>query len=106
MNISETMEILKTLLGEETLKKLITKISREYQEKITALEDVELITNAYTIAILLIGFSKKSVEIKKCKIELSENPKFEIDANCICKNYEEYINKIEEKKFELLREIV
>lgn len=106
MELSNTMQIIQNLIGNEDFNELIHKVAEEYVDRNLPLKEIEPILETYCIAILLIGFSKKSVEIEKCKIALSNNKNIFIRSEDVCKKYGEYIKKIEDSKFELLRKII
>jgi len=106
MELSNTMQIIQNLIGNEDFNELIHEVVEEYVDKSLPLKEIEPILETYCIAILLIGFSKKSVEIEKCKISLSNNKNIFIKSEDVCKKYGEYIQKIEDSKFELLRKII
>lgn len=106
MELSNTMQIVQSILGNENFKKLIHEVVEEYSDRNLFLKEIEPILETYCIAILLIGFSKKSVEIEKCKIALSNNENIFIKSEDVCKKYGDYIQKIEDSKFELLRKII
>ena len=100
------MKIVELLIGKENFLQFITKIARDYRSDSLYIEDVELIVNAYSIAILLIGFTKKTVEIDEFKIKLDSNDDIPVNIKNFCENYKTYIQKIEESKFDLLRKII
>lgn len=52
----------------------------------------------------MVGMSKK-IEIEKYKFK-ADNEVFEIDSILFAKRFEKYIKKIEEKKFEIVRNII
>ena len=58
------------------------------------------------MSILVIGFSKKKVEIDKYDIHLSRKPNINIDVSKFCEDYKKYIDKVEQYKFNLLRRII
>ncbi len=99
-------KILELILGEEDCKELITKAVKEYNQGAYSLNNFEIIMDSYFVAILLIGFSKKKVEIDKYAIHLMNKPDINIDAKWFCEEYKKYIDKVEKYKFDLLRELI
>lgn len=106
MELSNTMQIIQNLIGNDNFNELIHEVIQEYVDKDLPLKEIEPILETYCIAILLIGFSKKPVEIEKCKIILSNNKNIFIKSEDLCEKFGEYIKQIEDSKFELLRKII
>lgn len=99
-------EILKLILGDEVYTQLITDTVREYNNTKLRINEVEPIIESYFIAILLIGFSKKQVNIDNYTIHLINKSNIKIDTNEFCKKYENYINTVENFKLDLLRQLL
>lgn len=99
--------ILQLILGEEEYTEILARACKEYGEDDKyKISDFEVIIEYYLKTILLIGFSKKKVEIDKYEICLKRNPNITIDVNKFCKDYKKYIDKVEQYKFNLLRKII
>ena len=69
------------------------------------MSDIEPILNACCTAILLIGISKKPVNIRSYIIHLSKERKIKINTEDLCRKFEKYIVNVENFKFKLLKEI-
>lgn len=106
MEESKTGSILKLILGNKEYTQLITDTVREYKNMNWKLDDAELIIETYFMAILLIGFSKKQIQIDKYRIHLLNEVELEINTKEFCKKYEKYIDKVENYKFDLLRQLL
>ena len=98
--------ILQLILGEEEYVELFSKAFKEYADGNCTVGDFEVIMEYYLKFILLIGFSKKKVEIDKYEIHLHRKPNINIDTNKFCEDYKKYIDKVEQYKFNLLRKII
>lgn len=100
-------QILRLIIGEEEEKKLITKSVKEYNKSGKySIKDAESIIDSYMIAILLIGFSKKKIDMNKYAIHFVNKPEIEIDAKKFSEDYKSYIDKVEDFKFELMRKLL
>lgn len=106
MEESKVNSIIKLILGEEFYTRLITDIIREYGDTKLKIHEAEPILESYFKAILLIGFSKKKIEIDYYKIHLNSKQNIEINTKKFCRDYEAYINKIENFKIELLKQLL
>lgn len=97
--------IIKILIGDKQYIELLTTIAKENNDKNIPIEDFfENIFNQYCFIILIIGFSKK-VEIEKYKLRTSSNT-IEIPTKEIANKYAEYIELIENKKFNCIKGII
>lgn len=103
---NEINRVLELIIGTDEYNNLITDTVKEYNKKEYNIDDAELILKSYIIAILVVGFSKKQLDINKYSIHLIEKPIIEIDKKEFCKNYKRYINMVENYKFELLRKLM
>lgn len=98
--------ILELIIGEEECKRIITKTAQKYNKGGYSLNNFEIIMESYFIAILLIGFSKKKIDIDKYSIHFVNKPDININTKEFCEEYEEEIKKIEDYKFSLLRKLI
>ena len=98
--------ILELIIGEKECKKIITKTAKKYNKGGYSLNNFEIIMESYFIAILLIGFSKKKVEIDKYSIHFVNKPDININTKEFCEEYKDEIDKIEDYKFNLLRRLI
>lgn len=98
--------ILQLILGADEYTEIFAKACKEYGDDKYKISDFEVIIEYYLKTILLIGFSKKKVEIDKYEICLKRNPNITIDVNKFCEDYKKYIDKVEQYKFNLLRRII
>lgn len=98
--------ILDLIIGREKCEQLITQIVREYCKKGFNIDDFEYIRDAYFIVILIIGFSKKQVDIDKYNIHLIKKTDITVDIKDFCERYKKYIDEVEKCKFDLLRKII
>ena len=103
LNINKVLEL---IIGKEEYESVINKAAKEYQDGNYSLEHFEVILESYFIAILLIGFSKKKIDIDKYAIHLLNKPDIIIDTREFCENYKKYIDKVEDYKFRMLRELI
>lgn len=101
----EIESILSIILGKEDYEKFINEAEKEYKGKVD-IKDFGDILHTYFIAIFLIGISKKAIELYRYKIRPSKNLDIEIKTEPFCKKYSKYIEKIEDFKFDLLRELL
>lgn len=99
-------KILELILGKEECDKIITQAVKEYHQKDYNLDNFEIIVESYFIAILLIGFSKKKLDIDKYAIHLVKESDITINTKEFCEKYKEYINNVEKYKFDLLRKLI
>ncbi|MCI8999648.1 MAG: hypothetical protein HFJ26_01625 [Clostridia bacterium] len=99
-------KILELIIGKEECEKLITKIAKRYNEETYTISNFEIIMQSYFITILLMGFSKKKIDIDKYSIHFIDKPEININTTEFCKEYEEEIEKVEEYKFDLLRKLI
>lgn len=99
-------KILELIIGEEECKKIITKTAKKYNQGGYSLNNFEIIMESYFIAILLIGLSKKKVEIDKYSIHFVNKPDININTKELCEEYKDEIDKIENYKFNLLRRLI
>ena len=99
-------KILELIIGEEECKNIITKTAKKYNQGGYSLNNFEIIMESYFIAILLIGFSKKKVDIDKYSIHFLNKPDININTKELCEEYKEEIDKIEDYKFNLLRKLI
>lgn len=104
--MNEIDKIVELILGKKGCEQLITQIVKEYNEKGYNVNDFEYIMKSYFTAILIIGFSKKKVDIDKYCIHLINKPDINIDIKDFCNLYKDYINQVEKYKFDLLRKII
>lgn len=104
--VNNCKKILKLILGEEEYEEILTKTAKEYNKGNYSLDDFEIIIDSYFVAILLIGFSKKKIDIDKYVIKLVNKVDINISIKDFCEKYKKYINDIEEYKFELLRNLI
>lgn len=98
--------ILELIIGEEECKRIITKTAKKYNKGGYSLNNFEIIMESYFIAILLIGFSKKKVDIDKYSIHFVDKPDININTKEFCEEYKDEIDKIEDYKFNLLRKLI
>lgn len=99
-------EIIMRLILKEDYKKFITNIvkySGKYEE--CMVDDIEEILKAMSIAIILIGFTKKPVNIDEYNIKLKDNKNIKINTKDFCNEFKEYIQKVEDLKFNMLKDI-
>lgn len=106
MKKGDYKKILELILGKEECDKIITQAVNEYHQKDYNLDDFEIIVESYFIAILLIGFSKKKLEIDKYDIHLGKESDININTKEFSKKYDKYIEKVEQYKFDLLRKLI
>ena len=99
-------KILELIMGQEDCDKLITKIAKRYNEETYTISNFEIIMQSYFIAILLMGFSKKKIDIDKYSIHFIDKPDISINVKEFCKEYKEEIEEVEEYKFDLLRKLI
>lgn len=106
MRKNEELEsILNIILGKDDYEKFVNETEKEYQRK-AEISDFDNILHSYFIAIFLIGISKKAIELDRYKIKPNKNLDIEIKTESFCKKYSKYIEKIEDFKFDLLRELL
>lgn len=99
------VEVIKDILGEEEYLQLLKDISIENMEKGISYEKFfNEVANKYCFIILLIGFSKK-IDINTYYIE-KEKPIIKIQIKEFVSRYEKYIKQVENKKFELLKNMI
>lgn len=103
-------KILKTILGEDDYNELTTKTLHYFcnRQECTFnedLNDIEPIMEACCIAILLIGISKKTVNIEEYRITLDKDRELKVGTKEFCFDFEKYIQEVEEYKIGLLRKI-
>lgn len=106
MEENNIQRILKEIIGEAEYDNLISDIVNEYSDTDYELDVAEPIINSYIIAILLIGMSKKAVNIDNYNIHLINNENLKINTLDFCKDYSHYINKVENFKLDLLRKLL
>lgn len=99
-------KILELIIGKEECEKIITKTAKKYNKGGYSINNFEIIMESYFIAILLIGFSKKKVEIDKYSIHFVNKPDININTKEFCEEYKDEIDKIEDYKFNLLRRLI
>lgn len=99
-------EILELIIGKEECEKIVTKIAKRYNEGIYTISNFEVIMQSYFIAILLMGFSKKKIDIDKYSIHFVDKPEININTKEFYEEYKEEIEKVEEYKFDLLRKLI
>ena len=99
------VEIIKDILGEETYLQLLKDISMENIDKDISYEKFfDEIANKYCFIILLIGFSKR-IDINTYYIE-KENPIIKLQVREFVNRYKKYIKQVENKKFEILKDMI
>lgn len=99
------VEIIKDILGEETYLQLLKDISMENIDKDISYEKFfDKIANKYCFIILLIGFSKR-IDINTYYIE-KEKPIIKLQVREFVNRYKKYIKLVENKKFEILKDII
>lgn len=103
-------KILKTILGEGNYNELTTKALHYFGDRQECtfhekLDDIEPIMESCCIAILLIGISKKPVNIEEYRITLAEDRELNVKTKEFCFDFEKYIQGVEEYKIGLLRKI-
>ena len=96
--------ILKQILGESEYSNLVETIHEELNKN--NLNNDEIIVTTHLIVILLIGFSKKQVNIDYYYIHLLNNSEIKCNIKRLLKKYGNYINEIENFKINLLRQII
>lgn len=106
MRKGDYKKILELILGKEECERIITQAVNEYHQKDYNLDDFEIIVESYFIAILVIGFSKKKLEIDKYAIHLVNESDININTKEFCEKYKKYIEEVEQYKFELLRKLI
>ncbi len=99
------VEIIKDILGEETYLQLLKDISMENIDKDISYEKFfDEIANKYCFIILLIGFSKR-IDINTYYIE-KEKPIIKFQVREFVNRYKKYIKQVENKKFEILKDMI
>jgi len=103
-----SVEIIKKILGDQKYEELLNNISLEIiNEKNLDIEISDFfdkIVSRYCMLILSIATSKK-VEIKQVVIKL-ENDILKIKIEDFIKKYDNYINLIEEKRFDEINKML
>jgi len=103
-----SVEIIKKILGDQKYEELLNNISLEIiNEKNLDIEITDFfdkIVSRYCMLILSIATSKK-VEIKQVVIKL-ENDILKIKIEDFIKKYDNYINLIEEKRFDEINKML
>ena len=98
-------EIITRLLLEEDYNEFISKIIEYFKEdKKCKIDDTPDIIKAMSIATILIGFTKKPVNLDEYEIKLKKR-KLKVDTEDFCKVFKKYIEKIEKIKLDMLNEI-
>ncbi len=99
-------KILELIIGKEAFESIITKTAKKYNKGGYNINNFEIIIESYFIAILLIGFSKKKIDIDKYSIHFVNKPDININTKELCEEYKDVIDKIEYYKFDLLRKLI
>lgn len=99
-------KILELILGKEQCCEIITKTVKEYVKGDYSLNNFEIIMESYFIIILIIGFSKKKINMDKYAIHIANKPDIYIDTRDFCQEYKKYIDNVEKYKFDLLRHLI
>lgn len=110
MNDEPINIILKNILGKELYSELIAESAIYFAEhKETnldkSIEDIPAILEACCIALLLIGISKKPINIDEYIVNFEENRKTSIGTKEFCQVFKKYIDKVEEFKIDMLKRI-
>lgn len=98
--------ILNIVLGSNQYNQLLEDTMLEYKNIQSKDIDINSIIESYFIAILIIGFAKKQIDIDQYKIHLKNNINIKIDTKDFCKKYQKYINGVENFKLEMLRQLL
>ena len=106
MEGKQIKNILGLILGDKQYNELLNNVKNENNNSTLNSCDIDIIMESYIIAILVIGFSKKQVDIDKYKIHLKDNTDLKIDTKSFCKKYEKYISYVENFKLDLLRQLL
>lgn len=98
-------EILMRLILEGDYKDFITEAVRYFKEDEECMvDDTPDIIKGMSIATLLIGFTKKPVNLDEYEIKLKKK-NIKVDTKDFCKVFKKYIEKIEKIKLDMLKEI-
>lgn len=99
------VNLIKEILGEDEYLQLLKDITIENLDKDISFENFfDEITNKYCFIILLIGFSKK-VDISSYNISKYKSI-IKIESDIFASKYKKYIKLVEDKKFEILKDMV
>jgi len=99
------VDILQIILGKEEYFQLSREIAKECHKWNISLDIfAEDILNKFCFIIFMVGMSKK-IEIEKYRFK-ANNETFEIDSISFAKMFEKYIKKIEDKKFEIAKNMI
>lgn len=99
-------EIYLKLILKEEYKDFITK-AVEYlkDDEECMIDDIPEIVKAVSIATILIGFTKKPVNLEEYKIKL-ENKSIKVNTSDFCNEFKKYITKVETIKLNMLKDII
>ncbi|MBE5806481.1 MAG: hypothetical protein E7313_07260 [Clostridiales bacterium] len=98
-------EILLRIILEDDYKKFITDAVRYFKddEECMVTDSTEII-KAMSIATILIGFTKKPVNLDEYNVKL-KNRNLKVNTKDFCIKFKEYIEKVEKVKLDMLKEI-
>jgi len=107
---SDVNIMLKNIIGDDNYNNLIKELGYYFLEEPSCnlnntIEDIEPILDYCCTAILLIGISKKPVNIDKYRIKLDDTREIIVDTQEFCNKFENYLQKVERFKFDLLKKI-
>ena len=98
-------EILLRLILKENYNDFVTKSVKYFKDdKECMITDVPDIIKAMSIATILIGFTKKPVNLDEYEVNL-EDKTIKVNTKDFCSVFKEYIQKVEEVKLDMLKDI-
>lgn len=98
-------EILLRLILQEDYKDFIAKTVEYFKEDEECMvDDAPDIIKAMSIATILIGFTKKPVNLDEYEVKLKKKS-IKVDTKDFCKLFKKYIEKVEKIKLDMLKEI-
>lgn len=100
-------EILMRLILDSDYTEFITEAVRYFKDDEECMVyDTTDIIKGMSIATLLIGFTKKPVNLDEYEIKLRKRKKnLKVETKDFCKVFKKYIEKVEEIKLDMLNEI-
>lgn len=96
--------ILRLILGEDYTRFITEAVRYLKEDEKCKITDTPDIIKAMSIAILLIGFTKKPVNLEEYEIKLRKR-KIKVNTNDFCSVFKDYIEKVEEVKFNMVKDI-
>lgn len=98
-------EILLRLILKENYEEFLTDAVRFLKEDEECMvDDMSDIIKAISIATILIGFTKKPVNLDKYSVKLNHKT-IKVDTKNFCNVFKNYIEKVEQIKLNMLKEI-